>query len=204
MTDREGRYEIVGVHPMQTLHFRLLGYQQFEIPANRPEINAVLKPVFSTLDETIVIAYGTSSRRLSTGNISKVSEKTIADQSVNNPLQAIVGRVPGIALRQSNGLPGSNISVRVQGLNSIANGNDPFYVIDGVPYTASPISSVAPIFGSGISPLSFLSPSMIESIEILKDADATAIYGSREARSEERRVGKECVSTCRSRWSPYH
>ncbi len=182
VTDRNGEFELDGVIPSQILNFRLLGYQSFQTRADRPIINAMLRIVYSELDETIVIAYGTTTKRLTTGNISKVKGADIARQPVNNPLLALQGNIPGIYLSSRNGLPGSNVKVRIQGTNSLANGNEPFYVIDGVPYLSQSIPAIATAhISEGISPLNFLNPSMIESIEILKDADATAIYGSRAA-----------------------
>lgn len=134
----------------------------------------------SRLDEVQVMAYGTTSMRMSTGNISTVKAEDIARQPVNNPLQALQGRVPGIFIEQATGMAGSAIKVRIQGQNSIGNGNEPLYVIDGVPFTASLLPSIGDGLQNG-SPLSFINPSDIESMDVLKDADATAIYGSRAA-----------------------
>jgi TonB-linked SusC/RagA family outer membrane protein len=143
------------------------------------------------LDEVQVIAYGVTSQRLNTGNVSAVNAETISKQPVNNPLLALSGRVPGLQINQVNGFAGSGVSVQIQGQNSITQGNDPFYVIDGVPYFSQLLPNLGNILGtsrsSGLSvanngnPLSFINPQDIESISILKDADATAIYGSRAA-----------------------
>ncbi len=110
---------------------------------------------------------------------------------MNNPLLALQGRVPGLLIEQSSGLSGSVVKVRIQGRNTIANGSDPLYVIDGMPYPAEmPLQAMGPVgsvaneggtatLGSG-SALNYINPSDIEGIVVLKDADATAIYGSRE------------------------
>ncbi|MBA4053751.1 MAG: SusC/RagA family TonB-linked outer membrane protein, partial [Marivirga sp.] len=98
------------------------------------------------------------------------------------PLAAMQGRVAGLEVTQLTGVPGGNFTVRIRGQNSIANGNDPLYIIDGVPYTSTPMSSnytSQNIYFEGTSPLNNINPGDIESIEVLKDADATAIYGSR-------------------------
>jgi len=148
-----------------------------------------LKQSESKLDEVQVIAYGKTSRRLSTGNISTVNHEDIEKAPVSNPLLALAGRVPGIFIEQSSGVSGSGVKIRIQGMNSISKGNDPLYVIDGIPFTSQLLPSLSDIQGSsggdGLNvagnPLNFINPADIESISILKDADATSIYGSRAA-----------------------
>jgi TonB-dependent starch-binding outer membrane protein SusC len=145
----------------------------------------------SKLDEIQIIAYGTTSRRLSTGNVSSVDAKDISKSPVQDPLLAIQGRVPGVFIEQSSGLPGGGVKVRIQGQNSLTKGNDPLYVVDGIPYSSDVMPTLNSILGgsggatpgfSGAgSPLSYINPQNIESISILKDADATSIYGSRAA-----------------------
>jgi len=181
MTDAQGNYSIT-VDEKGTLVFSYIGYQSKEFSIkNSNIINLRLQPISAELDQVQIMAYGTTTQRLNTGNISSVKANEIEKQPVNNPLLALQGQVPGIFITPANGLPGSNVTVRIQGLNSIANGSDPFYVIDGVPYSSTPITSISNSLRNGISPLNFINPAMIESIEILKDADATAIYGSRAA-----------------------
>ncbi len=181
-TDRDGVYELAGVSQDASILFRLLSYETLEVRADKPVINVVLTQTYSFLDEPIVIGYGTTSRRLATGNVSKVSGEVISQQPVTNPLQALAGRAAGLEIVQSNGLPGSPIRVRIRGRNSIGAGNNPLYIIDGVPFTSDPIESLGGPQGDGTSsgnPMNAINPSDIESIEVLKDADATAIYGSR-------------------------
>ncbi|WEK33682.1 MAG: SusC/RagA family TonB-linked outer membrane protein [Candidatus Pseudobacter hemicellulosilyticus] len=144
-----------------------------------------LAPSTSKLDEVQVIAYGTTTRRLNTGSSVKVSSTEIAQQPVDNPLLALSGRVPGLVVTQSTGLPGSGLQVQIRGRNSISNGNDPLYIVDGVPYTNTLLPGDGYIMGLSSSaagnPFSYLNPADIESITVLKDAGATAIYGSRGA-----------------------
>ncbi len=147
----------------------------------------------SQLDEVQYIAYGKSSQRFQTGNVASVKASDIEKQPVNNPLIALQGRVPGLFITQTSGLPGAGLKVQIQGQNSILNGNTPLYVIDGVPYPSElpPGINIGPLGNSGGrangaeigtgNALSYINPSDIESIDILKDADATAIYGSRAA-----------------------
>ena len=134
-------------------------------------------------DQIEIIAYGTTSKKLNTGDVSTVTAETIAEQPVSNPLTALEGRVSGLVINEQTGVPGGNISVQIRGKNSLFNGNNPFYIIDGVPFTSTSINSN--LIGSGIkgggNPMNNINPSDIESITILKDADATAIYGSRGA-----------------------
>ncbi len=152
----------------------------------------------SKLDEVQIMAYGETSNRLSTGNIVTVKSNDIEKQPVNNPLLALQGRVPGLTIKQGTGFAGSAVTLQIQGKNSISgqSGNDPFFVIDGVPFTSRLLwnqnsilgytednSTMDPVgYPSGPgNPLDFINPSDIESIEILKDADATSIYGSKAA-----------------------
>lgn len=139
----------------------------------------------STLDETVVIGYGKTTKRISTGNISKISAEEIARQPVPNPLSALQGRAAGVFVTTQNGMPGGNITVQIRGKGSINAGTDPLYVVDGVPFISTPLNLSLNVLSTGIagstSPLNSINPSDIESIEILKDADATAIYGSRAA-----------------------
>lgn len=132
------------------------------------------------LDETIVIAYGKSTRRTGTGSVSSIKKEEIIKQPISNPLSILPGRVAGLQVTQTSGTTGSPFTIRLRGQNSIANGNDPLIILDGVPY---PYTTLNSFFGGGInaSPLATLNPSDIESIEVLKDADATAIFGSRGA-----------------------
>lgn len=132
------------------------------------------------LDETLVIAYGKSSRRYALGSVNKVSKEEISRQPVSNLLGAMVGRVAGLQITQASGVPGSPFTIRLRGQNSIANGNNPLFIIDGIPFPATSINGLA-TGGFLASPLNNINIADIESIEVLKDAEATAIYGSRGA-----------------------
>lgn len=173
-----------------------IGYEPAELNiSGRNYLSIVLKTVINSLDETIVIAYGKTTRRLNTGNVGKVSAEEISKQPVSNPLAALQGRVPGLIITQSSGIPGTSFKIQIQGQqsigakgNSVIVSNDPLIVIDGVPFAAgngllNQLVSAAgnPDNGFGLSPLNLINSADIESIEILKDADATAIYGSRGA-----------------------
>ncbi len=183
-TDVDGQFSIdasVG----QVLVISYTGYEEREITVGTStSISIILSLTESHMEEVTVNAgYYNMKKREATGNISRVDAMTIEKQPVSNPLQALQGRIAGLNIMQRGGIPGSNFHVQIRGRNSIAAGNDPLYIIDGVPYTSQTLTSnsVNEIMpgGYGASPLNSINPNDIESIEILKDADATAIYGSR-------------------------
>lgn len=185
-TDEDGKFSLAKVGNGETLLISSVGYEKRELVVNGRSVLAQLNIDVNKLDETVVIAYGTTTQRLSTGNIASVKAKDIEKSPVNNPLLALQGRAPGIFIEQANGLPGTGVTVRIQGQNSISQGNEPLFVIDGVPYTSQLLPGVSEILGrsgggGNGNPFSFINPADIESIDILKDADATAIYGSRAA-----------------------
>ncbi|OPC66456.1 hypothetical protein BAY13_17120 [Elizabethkingia bruuniana] len=187
-TDDSGRFAIM-VKEGQYLQITAVGYIPLEIIANTKEVmDIVLQQQINNLDEVQVIAYGTTTRRLNTGSVTTVSSKEIAKQPVSNVLGALSGMVPGLQVIQSNGIPGSSFSLQIRGRNSISQGSEPLLLIDGIPFTPANenINTIHSAIGSnsiggGLSPLFNLNPSDIESIDVLKDADATAIYGSRGA-----------------------
>jgi TonB-linked SusC/RagA family outer membrane protein len=184
MTDVDGIFNIYDVDDNAILIFSGVNVEPQEEKINgRKEFIVLVKVRVSKLDEIQVIGYGTTIRKLNTGNVSTVSAETIQNQPISNPLAALEGQVPGLQISQKSGVPGGNFNVLIRGQNSIANGNNPLYIVDGVPFTGTSISSL--LLSSGItgggSPLSAFNPSDIESIDVLKDADATAIYGSRGA-----------------------
>lgn len=192
-TNLKGEFVLNGVDENAVLLITSVGYDRQEILVkNKNFITIQLKVAVGNLDELQVIAYGTTSKRFNTGNVVTVKSSDIEKQPVTNPLLALQGRVPGMEIIQANGLPGTGVTVRIRGQNSINNGNDPLYVIDGVPYQSQMLPGLLAITGSSSAygsnasyssgnPLSYINPGDIESIDILKDADATAIYGTRGA-----------------------
>jgi TonB-linked SusC/RagA family outer membrane protein len=190
-TNANGDFSLNGIADDAMLVISYIGYIDKVVSAKSDLSNILLQISDSKLDEIHVIAYGATSKRLTTGNIGGITAMEIEKQPVGNPLLALSGRIPGLFIDQNTGLSGGAVAVNIQGLNSIAKGNDPYYVIDGVPYTSQLLPSLSNVLGgpgySGGtpvgygSPFSYLNPSDIESIDVLKDADATAIYGSRAA-----------------------
>jgi TonB-linked SusC/RagA family outer membrane protein len=165
-----------------------IGYSSKEVQlSGRNYLRIVLEKAVSSLDETIVIAYGKTTQRLNTGSVGRVTAAEISKQPVSNVLAALEGRVAGLIVNQTTGVAGGKFKVEIRGRNSIAQGSEPLFIIDGVPFASSNnsinqlSSALAAFAGQGLSPFNGINPSDIESIEILKDADATAIYGSRGA-----------------------
>ncbi len=193
-TNSNGEFTLFEVDNNASLVFTHASIERQDLKVNgRNDLTIGVKKKVSALDEVHYIAYGKSSQRFQTGNVASLKAKDIEKQPVNNPLLALQGRVPGLFVEQTNGLPGGGIKVRIQGENSITNGSDPLYVINGTPYPSEipPGIALGPlgnsggrqnnrVIGSG-NALTYINPSDIESITILKDADATAIYGSRAA-----------------------
>jgi len=194
VTDNGGNYSLEAVLPNDEIVFSCIGYSEKRIPVNgKSRIEIQLLVSINELDRALVIAYGTTTQRMNTGNVVKVSAEEIEKYPVTNALATLQGRVPGLVITQTSGVPGSSFKVELRGqsvLDLSLSRNDPLIVIDGVPFEAgniatNQISSAAnnpvSISQGGLSPLNNISPSNIESIEVLKDADATAIYGSRGA-----------------------
>jgi TonB-dependent starch-binding outer membrane protein SusC len=181
-TDNNGQFILRNVVENSVLEISFVGYEMKTITVRGSGmVNIALGQKLSLLDETVVIAYGTTSRRFTTGNVATIKAVDIEKQPVLNPLLALQGRVTGVEVTQLSGLPGSKVNVRIQGQNSIASGNDPLIVIDGTPFPSQLTDMFVETIVQVGSPLNYINPADIESIDILKDADATAIYGSRAA-----------------------
>ena len=168
----------------QTLIVSMAGYDSREfLVGTDKEPKIQLELSLASLLNTVIVnkGYYTTTQKLNTGNVSTIQAADIEEQPVANPLAALEGRAPGVVVTQANGLPGAGFSVRIRGHNSIFSGNDPLFLIDGVPFTNTSISLGVASANGLQSPFNSINPGDIESIEILKDADATAIYGSRGA-----------------------
>ena len=185
-TDPNGNFLLKAVDEDDILVVSFVGYISRELPV-KEEIGTVILVISeSKLDEIQVIGYGTTTKRLNTGSVGSIKAETIEKQPVGNVLTALTARIPGLDIVQQSGIPGSSVTVRIRGTNSLtAAANDPFYLIDGVPFLSNAKNLAPNNFrqqpGGGASPFNSLNPADIESVEVLKDADATAIYGSRGA-----------------------
>ena len=183
VTNLDGEYRIT--NPANaTLVFSYIGYKTREVPIDgREVINIQLEEDIAALGEVQINAgYYNTTKRESTGNIARVTAEEIELQPVVSPIQSLQGRMAGVEIIPGGSNPGTAPTIRIRGTNSLRQeGNLPLYIIDGVPINSTPIETNSVIGSAGIDPLNNLSVSNIESIEVLKDADATAIYGSRGA-----------------------
>jgi len=185
MTNLDGVYSIYA-RVGDTLVFSYIGFKEFKIQVNDSfSGDFTLESSVDALEEVVINAgYYNTTKRERTGNIVKVSAAEIENQPLTNPLQALQGRMAGVEITPAIGIPGASSSIQIRGTNSLRDeGNLPLYVVDGIPINSAPIDGVSLIgqYGGGADPLNTIGLSNIESIEVLKDADATAIYGSRGA-----------------------
>lgn len=168
ITNIDGKYTLnVNNASKDVLVFSYIGMKTQEVPVKgRKQINVTLLPDNKVLDEVVVIGYGTAKRSDLTGSVVSVKSEDLMQTPTSDVAQALAGRVAGVNIMQSEGAPGTNVSIRVRGGISITQSNEPLYVIDGFPSEDG---------------MSSLDPGEIESIDILKDASSTAIYGARGA-----------------------
>lgn len=181
ITNNNGEFSVSVPDPNAILVFSAVTIETLEVKANgKTDLTVgVISKVTALQDVEVSKGYYSVKQQANTGTVSVVKGEDIQKQPVSNPLAALEGRVTGLYIQQRSGLPGDGFTVRLRGQNSIANGNDPLYIVDGVPFSSSsPSQSNATIINS---PFNYLNPSDIDNITVLKDADATAIYGSRGA-----------------------
>lgn len=177
-TDMEGRYSLQA-SATDTLLFSFVGMITEIIPVEgRNSIDVGMMMDVASLGEVVVIGYGTESSRLISGSLGVVSENEIRDVPMRTIDGVLQGRSTGVQISQNSGTPGAAATVRIRGNSSISAGNEPLYVVDGIPVTTGNFGQVG-FSGQGINALSDINPNDIESITILKDASAAAIYGAR-------------------------
>ena len=165
-TDFDGKYSI-NVSVGQTLVFSFVGYASAEIVVGAPDtIDVTMQEDTTSLEEVVVVAYGTQTKQSIVGSVGIVSNEVIANQQVTSPLRAIQGTVPGVNIITAGGQPGSNPEIRIRGFGSINADQSPLIVLDGAAFNGN---------------LNTISQDQIESISVLKDASSTALYGSRGA-----------------------
>lgn len=186
-TDADGNFSLDIPSGGTSLAFSFIGYGTIkEAIEGRSVINISLQPDTEMLDEIVVVGYGVQRSSDVTGAATRITEDKMNRAIVTSPVEMMQGRISGVIISQENGEPGGGMSVRVRGSNSIRSGQEPLYVIDGVPLDNSdltPAGATTPgLTGSANkNPISFLNPNDIESIDVLKDASSTAIYGARGA-----------------------
>ncbi|WP_208646782.1 TonB-dependent receptor [Pedobacter jejuensis] len=166
-SDANGNYRISVSGKSSILSFRYLGFTMQDVTVGeRTILNIALQPESSTLNEVVVVAFGSQKRANVTGSISTVNANEIKDLPVTQFSQKLQGKIAGVQINQTSGVPGQGMSVRIRGALSIGGGSQPLYVVDGFPI---------------VGDISNINPDEIESFSVLKDASATALYGSRAA-----------------------
>jgi TonB-linked SusC/RagA family outer membrane protein len=197
VADAKGNFELYKIDDKAILVFSYIGYESQEVKAAPSMGYITLKPTTNALDQVVVQGYGTTTDRLRTGNIATVTKEIIEKQPVVNVIQALQGRVPGLVISQTSGYASAPFKVELRGRTAINRSmvTEPLYIIDGVPYDiinfgmgGSAENGSTGVAQNGItgpadgqSPLFSMNPNDIESISVLKDADALAIYGSKGA-----------------------
>lgn len=187
ITDIDGNYSI-SANDNDVLVFSFVGFSNSEVPVSSisgSNYSIILKEDIQALSEVVVIGYGTQEKRDATGAVASVKAEDFNRGVISSPEQLIQGKSAGVQIAGASGEPGAGVNIRIRGTTSVRANNGPLFVIDGVPLSSEDISPSGQDNGRGTSsarnPLNFLNPNDIQSIDILKDASATAIYGSRGA-----------------------
>jgi TonB-dependent starch-binding outer membrane protein SusC len=184
VTDKDGKYQILADRGA-TLVFTYVGYQRNEVfvTNGQTEISFALLENPNQLQETVIKGYYNTTKKLNTGSVSSITSEDLSRQPVSDPINALIGRIPGLLVQQVSGVPGRAQRIRLRGQNSLENGNEPLFIVDGIQYNSSPLNYNGSQFtiGGFASPFDYLNIEDIERIDVLKDADATALYGSRGA-----------------------
>ena len=179
-TDFDGNF-VISIQEETILIFSYLGFESQEtkvLPGQNININ--LKEDAESLSEVVVVGYGSQDRKTLTSRVSSVQADEIANVPVTSSDQLLQGRASGVQISNTSGDPGSGVSVKIRGTSSISGSSDPLYVVDGIPIQSSSLSQIG-VGGATTNPIADINPADIQSIDILKDASATAIYGSRAA-----------------------
>ncbi|MBT9395205.1 TonB-dependent receptor [Hymenobacter sp. NST-14] len=179
-TNADGSFALNAPTSATTLSLSSVGFISQEVAITDGPINVGLATDSKQLSEVVVVGYGEQSKALVTGAISQVDAKEFASQPVASVEQVLQGRASGVQVSSNSGTPGGGISVRIRGNNSISASSDPLYVVDGVPINSGSYSNVG-VGNQQLNALADINPNDIASIEVLKDASAAAIYGSRGA-----------------------
>jgi TonB-dependent starch-binding outer membrane protein SusC len=185
-TDPRGNFSLTVPDGTGSLIFSFIGYQAQEVLINnRSVINISLAVDTKSLEEVVVVGYGTQRGRDVTGSVTSVTSENFNAGPQMSPQQLIQGKMAGVQISQNSGKPGGSNTVRIRGGTSVTGSNEPLYVIDGVPIATTPTTRMNNIGGvfdqEPVNPLMTLNPNDIESVTVLKDASATAIYGCRGA-----------------------
>ncbi len=172
VTDMNGKYSIQ-INGNVVLIFSYVGYETQEVPVKpNSTLNIKLKPSAANLNELVVIGYGSVKKKDATGSVTAISSKSFNKGAITSPTDLLAGKVAGVQITTNGGAPGSGATIRIRGGSSLSASNDPLIVVDGVPLSNSSIAGMR-------NPLNNINPADIATFTVLKDASATAIYGSR-------------------------
>ncbi len=181
LTGQDGAFSIVA-GPQDRLTFSYVGKESITVTVgDRRELLIVLRDQTVMMDDLVVVAYGQQKKRNLTGSVVSVGSDEIEKTSLQDPISILQGRAAGVQITSNSGAPGGEMTIRVRGNSSLNAGNNPLFVVDGVPIESNSLSSLNGTESFGLNPLADINPDDIASIEILKDAASTAIYGSRAA-----------------------
>jgi TonB-linked SusC/RagA family outer membrane protein len=182
-TDVDGNYTLK-VQDNATIVFSYIGFAELEVPVNgRTTINITMAPDATGLEEVVVVGYGTQKRSDVTGAVTSLNSEFLEDRPITNIEEALQGQVPGLSISSTGGQPGAATKMNIRGVSSVSGSSQPLIVIDGFPMNQVPTSGGGNLeqFSSQIGSFAYINPDDIESVEVLKDASATAIYGNRGA-----------------------
>ncbi len=187
LTDANGKFSLSVPDDAKLLVVSYVGMETLEVSLNRQTAYEVqlMPSASSILSDVVVVGYGTARKTDLTGAIQRINRADLVKDVPTNILQAMQGKLAGVNVTQNDGAPGAGLSIRIRGSNSVLGGTEPLYVIDGVPFNNNSSGTTPQAIGGDekqtLNALAFIDPNDIESIDILKDASATAIYGSRGA-----------------------
>lgn len=184
-TDVDGNYSVEVPAGSTQIRFAYTGYAEQVITLSASNVVEVAMKPGSVLDEVVVVGYGSVKKKDATGAVTAISAKDFNSGIIASPEQLIQGRAAGVQITSASGEPGAGINIRIRGTSSVRGGNNPLFVVDGVPLSGGDVTPEGANASLGAvaprNPLNFLNPNDIASVDILKDASATAIYGSRGA-----------------------
>lgn len=195
-TDATGNYKLSVPDDAKTLVFSFIGYKTKELPITGSTLNVGLEEENTTLTDVVVVGYGTQIKKDLTGSVSQVKSKDLENLPVTSFESALQGKAAGVLISSQNGKLGQGITVRVRGAASVTAGSEPLYIVDGIPITSGDLSSTT----APTSALADINTNDIESIEVLKDASASAIYGARASNgvvlitTKQGKVGKTTIN----------
>ncbi|MBE5319033.1 TonB-dependent receptor [Pedobacter sp. MR2016-19] len=195
-SDASGAFKLTVADDAKTLVFSFIGYKAKEVPVTGQTVNVNLDEENNTLSDVVVVGYGTQNKRDVTGSVASVKSKDLENLPVTTFEQALQGKAAGVQIAAQNGKLGQGITVRVRGAASVTAGSEPLYIVDGIPITSGDFSGTS----APTSALADINTNDIESIEVLKDASASAIYGARASNgvvlitTKQGKVGKSVIT----------